>query len=149
MTRRRAGPLAAFRPTPAYLTAAALFLLHQGLQKGLGVGLPLIDDYLDPLLSIPLLLGLAAAEQRWLLGRGADEPFTGVEVLAMTTALALLFEEGFPRIDPARQTRDPWDYLAYATGGLAYYWLTRPRGGSGVGRGAPGRVRAQPGGRLR
>ena len=117
----------AFRPTPAYATAAVLFLGHQLSQKLLGVRLPLADAYLDPLLSIPLLLGLAWAEQRWLGWRAGDEPFTAVEVAAMTLALAVLFEEGFPRIDPARQTRDPWDYLAYAAGGLAYWWFSRQR----------------------
>ena len=125
----------AFRPTIVYAAAAVLFLAHQFLQKALGLGLPLVDDYLDPLLSIPLLLGVALAEQRWLGLRDRREPFTAVEVAAMTVALAVLFEEGFPRIDPARQTRDPWDYLAYAVGGVAYGWFSRQRnrGDGGVG----------------
>lgn len=115
----------AFRPTWGYLIAAVLFSLHQLSQKLLGVALPLVDSYLDPFLSIPLLLGLACAEQRWLLGRRADESFTAVEVTAMTMALAVLFEEGFPRIDPAQQTRDTWDYVAYGAGAVVYYCSVR------------------------
>ena len=112
---------AAFRPTPLYLLAVALFVAHQLSQKFLGVRLAFVDDYLDPFLSIPLLLGLARAERRWLFGAGDGGPFGAVEVAAMTLFLAVLFEEGFPRLDPARQTRDAWDYLAYGLGGVAYY----------------------------
>ena len=124
---RRPDWRAAFRPTPAYALALLAFLAHQLSQKLLGARVPLLDGYLDPFLSIPLLLGLAAAEQRWLGWRGANEAFDPVEVAAMTTALAVLFEEGFPRIDPTRQTRDVWDYAAYAAGGVAYWWFSRKR----------------------
>ena len=115
----------AFRPSPLYAAALALFLAHQLSQKLLGWTQPILDGYLDPFLSIPLLLGLAWAEQRWLLRRRADEPFTAVEVVAMTAALAVLFEEGFPRIDPERQTRDVWDYVAYGLGAVAYWGASR------------------------
>ena len=123
----------AFRPSPRYAVALVTFLTHQFAQRFLAVRLPLADAYLDPFLCIPLLLGLALAEQRWLGWRGAAEPFSAIEIAAMTLALAVLFEEGFPRIDPARQTRDPWDYLAYAAGGLAYWGFSRQRKRGGVG----------------
>ena len=124
----------AFRPTPTYALALFAFLTHQLSQKLLSVQVPLLDSYLDPFLAIPLLLGLAAAEQRWLGWRGAKEPFGIVEIVAMTAALALLFEEGFPRIDPARQTRDVWDHVAYAVGGGAYWWFSRKRRPSEAGQ---------------
>ena len=133
----------AFRPTPVYALALLTFLTHQLSQKLLGARWPFLDSYLDPFLSIPLLLGLAASEQRWLGWRGGDEPFSAVEVAAMTLALAVLFEEGFPRLDPARQTRDVWDYVAYALGGGAYWWFSRKRRSAPSKRPPRGEPRAQ------
>ena len=123
--RQRRSRLGAFRPTPLYLLAAGVFVAHQLAQKLLGWTLPFLDAYLDAFLSIPLLLGLASAERRWLLGPRGWDGFHAIEVAAMTLALALVFEELFPRLDPERQTRDAWDYAVYALGGLAYWWGSR------------------------
>lgn len=107
----------------AYGLCVLAFAAHQLAQRGLGWQTPLVDAYLDPLLAIPLLLGLAAVERWWLRGRGrvAWRGFSAVEVAAMTLALALVFEELFPRLDPLRQVRDAYDYIAYALGGALYY----------------------------
>lgn len=114
---------------PAYLACVVLFVGHQVAQGALGRTCRLVDGYLDPFLSIPLLLGLAEAERRWLLRGRGWRGFSALEVAAMTAALAALFEYGFPRLDPARQIYDPYDFLAYAFGGLAYARLVagRPR----------------------
>ena len=116
----------AFTPSPAWLFAFVVFVGHQVLQRGFGVSLPFVDSYLDPFLSIPLLLGLVQAERQWLLGEeGEATTFNGWEIAGMTLALALLFEEGFPRWDDARQVRDGWDYVAYAIGGVVYWTVSR------------------------
>ena len=107
----------AFAPSPGWLLAAALLLVHQVVQRGLGVELPVVDDYLDPVLAVPVLVGLAHAERRWLLGARWGG-FQTWELLGITLAIAVVGEELFPRLDPLRQTRDPWDYPAYALGGL-------------------------------
>ncbi|MFK8056178.1 MAG: hypothetical protein AB8F78_08690 [Saprospiraceae bacterium] len=113
----------AFRPSPVYLLALSTFVGHQFIQKILGWSIPFVDSYLDPFLSIPLLLGLAAAERNWLFGEAHWAGFKGVEIIAMTVALAVLFEEGFPWLDPVGQTRDIYDYVAYAFGAVAYYFF--------------------------
>lgn len=122
----------AFAPLlrPAYLACAALFVVHQVAQAWLGQTAWLIDGYLDPVLSIPLLLTLGEVEQRWLLRTRDWRGYSAVEVAAMTTALALVFEYVFPRLDPARQTYDPWDFVAYALGGGIYYALCSARSAS-------------------
>jgi len=110
----------AFQPSRSYVIVLVLFIGHQIAQKGFEISIPFVDGYLDPFLSIPLLLGLAAAERKWLFGEAQWQGFNLIEILAMTLALAILFEEGFTMLDPIRQTRDVYDYFAYACGGLAY-----------------------------
>ena len=123
--------------TPVFVVCVALFVVHQLAEWVHGSLHPLVDGFLDPLLSIPILLGLAEAEQRWLLRKQAWAGYTAVEVSAMVTALALLFEFGFPRLDPARQTYDPLDFLAYAVGG-GIYWLGVRRSVSAISEDAGG-----------
>ncbi len=126
-TSPRAWPV---RPL-AYTACALAFVAHQIAQRLLGISVPLLDAYLDPFLAVPLLLGLAALERWWLRTRSRStwRGFTGAEVAAMTIALALVFEELFPRLDPLRQVRDGWDYLACGAGGLLYYFLVGVRAG--------------------
>ena len=125
------GAWAAFRPSAAYVAALAAFALHQFAQRGLGWSVPLLDAYLDPFLSIPLALGLAGAERRFLHARLPGQTvhdwpgFRVVEVVAMTAALAVVFEYVFPAFDPERQTYDPWDFAAYGLGAVAYGWFAR------------------------
>jgi hypothetical protein len=107
---------------PGWYLPIAIVLLHQLVQYGLGWRLPLLDAYLDPLLCLPTLLGLWLAEKRWLFEvRRLD----GLEVIIAGVALAILFEEGFPRWQPAF-VRDWWDYLMYAIGGLWFWWFINP-----------------------
>jgi len=112
----------AFQPTQIYVITFVVFIGHQIGQKFFGLSIPVVDSYLDPFLSIPLLLGIAAAERNWLFGEEHWEGFKPIELIAMTLALAILFEEGFPRLDPVGQTRDGFDYLAYAGGAAVYYF---------------------------
>lgn len=104
-----------FKPFP--LLCAALFLLHQVSQKGLGLSFPLADNYLDTLLCMPLLLTGYQAEQRWLWGRTRLSLW---EVLGTTAVLSFAFEWGFPRMSPGF-TADWFDVAAYFTGALAWF----------------------------
>ena len=105
---------------PALVACATLLVGHQIVQRVLEWRWAPVDGYLDPVLSIPLLLSLAEAEQRWLLEGRGWRGYTALEIGAMTLALGLVFELVFPRLDPARQTYDPFDFLAYALGGVLY-----------------------------
>jgi len=104
---------------PIWYLPAALFLLHQLTQYGLGWSLPWVDDYLDPLLCMPVLLGLLVVDRGWLFGR----PTIGLlETLVVTTALSALFELGFPRWE-ARFVADWRDVPLYFIGAMAFWWL--------------------------
>lgn len=95
-----------------------LFLLlgHQLIQYGLGWSLPLIDNYLDPLLSMPLLLQVITVERGFLFNQ---ERLSRLEIVVITITLAILFEEIFPLLKPAF-VRDWWDYLMYVIGAICF-----------------------------
>jgi len=119
----------AFRPDIAWLLAAGLLLAHQVLQYGFAVRLPLLDNYLDPLLSVPVLIGLLYVERRYLFGSETQNTRLHAGFLVgLTAGIALIGEEVFPRIAPLTQTRDAWDYVAYSAGGLiTFLYLNKDR----------------------
>lgn len=95
-----------------------LFALHQLLQKGFGLDMPFLHAYLDPFLSMPILLGLLDWERAWHYGW---RPLRLWEIAAATLLFTLLFEWAFPAFSHA-STADLWDVLAYAAGALLYSW---------------------------
>lgn len=103
---------------PAWWIPFLIFLLHQFIQYGLGWSTPIADAYLDPLLALPILLGLLLFERQMIF---KIRRLTLLEVCVVTVVLTLIFEEGFPRWQPAF-VRDPLDYLAYLAGAL-YFWV--------------------------
>lgn len=112
----------AFRPSGGWLLAAGLLLGHQVLQRGLGVQVPFVDDYLDPVLAVPVLVGLARAEHRYVFGE-AWRGFGPWELAGLTLGIALVGELVFPWLDPAGQTYDGWDFVGYGVGGvLSWGW---------------------------
>jgi hypothetical protein len=93
-----------------------LFAGHQLLQKGLGIQLPLLDAYLDPLLAMPIVLGLIDWERkRWF---GAP-PLLMWEIVAITIVFSMLFEWGFPHWNH-RSVADGYDVVAYGLGSATY-----------------------------
>ena len=112
------------------LVAVGLLVVHQFLQYGFHVRLPFADDYLDPVLSVPILLGLGEVERRGLSeyaeSRGwsfrldrADRSWP--VLLGMTSGIAFVGEVIFPLLD-SRSVADGYDFVAYAVGGL-WVWL--------------------------
>lgn len=106
---------------PLFWFCLLLFTGHQYLQKGLDIHLPLLHAYLDPLLAMPILLGLLDWERKW---RYEAPPLRVWEIIALTIGFALLFEWGFPHWDQ-RSIADGYDVVAYSLGSTAYV-LARP-----------------------
>lgn len=77
---------------------------------------PLLDRYLDPLLTIPFMGGWGV----WLMRRFQPEfSWRWYNVLIFTLALSLAFEWWIPSFDP-RFTADSGDVLAYFLGAWGF-----------------------------
>lgn len=103
-----------------YLTlfTGSIIILHQILQKLLGIPLPFLDNYLDPFLCIPFLLGGFTLERRYLL-QLKDFQMSRFEIFSATIALSLVFEYIFPLFSRGFVC-DPWDFMAYALGAIVF-----------------------------
>lgn len=102
---------------PWWWLAVVAFVVHQGVQWGLGVHQAYVDAYLDPLLAMPVLLGL------WLLERQLIfrvQRLQLLETAVATVLLSVLLEEVFPRYEPGFR-HDAVDYVFYALGGVYFY----------------------------
>ncbi len=102
-----------------------LFGAHQIAQYGLFINIPFLDNYADPFLGIPCLLGLVLIERSFFLDIyvnrqiAKDYRFSVLEVIVITTVLSILFEEGFSRWSN-HFTKDYWDYLGYFLGAVVF-----------------------------
>ena len=103
---------------PVWWICLVVFLLHQLVQKGFGVDIPFVHQYIDPFLSIPIMLGVWMIERRYLY---SPARLTLLETVVGTVFLALIFELLFPVLSDAF-TYDPWDFLAYALGGVLFWF---------------------------
>lgn len=103
------------------LAALAAFSLHQ-VAIALGICVPLLDSYLDPLCTVPVVLGLPSMLARRIWPRLV---LSWGSVAFFTLAVSLAFEWWIPSFD-ARFTRDPWDALAYALG-AAIWRMAEPQ----------------------
>ena len=99
----------------------SLFWLHQIAQRLLHWSIPLVDSYLDPLLCMPVLLGILSKERSLVLGRTYRLPL--FDLIVIVIFLSLIFELGFPKWSSAF-FYDPLDFVAYGVGALLYYFLT-------------------------
>ena len=108
-----------------WLGCTLLFLFHQLSQKAFGFDAGWIDNYLDPLLSMPILLGLLLQERQFIITKyfSQKHPTTYrlsiLEITIATLFFAIIFEEGFPKWS-SHFTKDYWDYLAYFIGAFIF-----------------------------
>ena len=103
-----------------------LLLAHQISQKILAWQCPFLDSYLDPFLSMPILLGGVLWERRFFLSQYYPVKekevyqFSLFEILLLSTFFALVFEVGFPYWSE-KFKYDSFDVLAYFLGSLLFY----------------------------
>lgn len=94
------------------------FLAHQCLQKIAKIEIPVLDNYLDPLLLMPVLLHLAVIERRILLNRPAYQ-LSLTHITGYFVLVAVVAEIIFPLLN-ARFVADILDIFFYALGGIVY-----------------------------
>ena len=107
---------------PFWILCSCTFIIHQITQKLFSWNLVWIDSYLDPLLCMPILLGLILAERRFILRNNKVYTFSFFEILVITFILGIIFEEGFPTWSN-QFTKDYLDYIFYFVGALLFYFL--------------------------
>ncbi|MDX5348585.1 MAG: hypothetical protein LPJ89_02455 [Hymenobacteraceae bacterium] len=86
----------------------------------LGLQHPVLTNYLNDVLCMPLVLSAALLYQRIITYRNAAYVFTGYHVIVAVVYYAVAFELVLPQFMP-RYTADFYDVVAYAAGGWLYY----------------------------
>lgn len=108
--------------SPVFIICCLLFALHQLLQKGLDISLPLIDQYLDNLLAMPIILTFLLVERRILFRRGKGYRLSALDVVMATVYIVIISEIVFPLFSDSFVT-DWRDVIFYVLGSLIY-WFT-------------------------
>lgn len=103
---------------PYWLLAVGIALAHQLLQYGLDVRIPFLDNYLDPLLALPVFLGLWQIEREVIFGVRYLSAF---EIVLGGLFITLVGEWLFPYLS-ADFVHDYLDYPMYALGGVYFWW---------------------------
>lgn len=96
-----------------------LFVAHQLLQKGLGIHIPFVDSFLDPMLGMALLLFGWQKEQELVFQK---ESLGYLDVIVLTLFASLFFEFLLPKWHSGF-TKDPLDLIFYAFGALLFLLL--------------------------
>ena len=105
--------------------ALGLYLVNRFLLAWLGLA-ALKIPYLNDLLCLPVVLTLALWLHQKLFPQNCRHRLNAAQVIFVVLYFAIFFEGILPIIS-ARYTRDYLDILAYALGGLAYYFLLNPK----------------------
>lgn len=108
-------------PDILFVICTTLFLIHQYLQKYLGIGVKVADSYLDPLLAMPILLHLVNLERKWITKK---KPLSDGEMWGYCLLVAMIAEVIFPLITP-NFTYDLLDIVLYLTGTIIYLFTVK------------------------
>ena len=111
--------------SPVFIVCCLLFILHQILQRLLGISMPLVDQYLDMLLAMPIILTLILAERRILFRRGESYFLPVLDVVIATIFIALVSEVIFPALSD-RFTADWLDVIFLIVGSLLFQLTINP-----------------------
>lgn len=101
-----------------FITCSLLFIGHQYLERIAEVRIAVLDNYLDPLLVMPILLWLVTYERR-LIHKRPDYKLPVLHTLGFVILVAFLAEIVFP-LFTNELIADPWDVGLYIIGGLVY-----------------------------
>jgi hypothetical protein len=107
---------------PFFLVSCLLFWLNQYLEKVQGIFIPFVHAYLDDLLAMPVVLGIALQVFQWIHPLKDNFRFSKVQVLVGWLYFSFLFEWLLPRWSDT-YVGDPWDGVAYGLGAVLFYRL--------------------------
>lgn len=95
-----------------------LFLVHQFLQFVLKIKIPILDNYLDPLLLMPILLYLIQKERRFLLSN-SNYKLPVFQIFLYFIIVSFICEWLLPILNE-NLYRDIWDVLMYGIGSVLF-----------------------------
>lgn len=110
---------------PLFLAASAAYLANRFLLNWLDLGHYQVA-YLNDVLCLPVALTLALFLQQRFFPATARQRLHPGQVVFAFLYFSLCFEGLLPALS-GQYTRDPWDLVAYATGGLIYYFGCNPK----------------------
>lgn len=108
-----------------FMGSLSLYLANRYLLAGLDLA-PYKIPYLNDLLCLPIVLSLALWIQQKLFPMTCRPVLNAAQVIFAVLYFALFFEVVLPAFS-RRYTRDYLDILAYAVGGIIYYFFFNPQ----------------------
>lgn len=107
---------------PAFLFVFIVFLLHQFVEKILNFHVPILDNYLDPLLCTPIMLTFLLFERRVFFRQGGTFTHSRLEIFVATICIICISELLFPYLSP-KFTADWLDVVGMLCGSLYFYFF--------------------------
>ncbi len=98
----------------------AIFLIHQ-IAQAVGWHVKLLDNYLDPFLAVPIMLGVTVFSIRIFQSTYTLTPLT---IIIYTLGLIAFFESGW--VEDEKLHPDVWDIPGYLVGAVLYHWKINP-----------------------
>ncbi len=108
--------------SPVFIICALLFVVHQVLQKGLAIIFPMVDRYLDNLLTMPIILSLLLVERQYLFKRGKAHRLSALDVVVATVFITLISEIIFPLL--SKDFTTDWRDVAFLGLGSLIFYVT-------------------------
>ncbi|MBK6263695.1 magnesium citrate secondary transporter [Marivirga sp. S37H4] len=108
---------------PLFWVSLILFLINQILERIYGVYIPFIHAYLDDLLCMPIVLGIATQILQWIHPAGNFYYLSKSHIAIAIVIFSVIFEGVLPITDPANFTSDFLDIGFYIVGALIFYRL--------------------------
>ncbi|MBK7427215.1 MAG: hypothetical protein IPI60_09375 [Saprospiraceae bacterium] len=106
--------------SPWFYSVLILFIIHQILQRGLLIHMSFADNYLDPSLFLPIVLGAYLQERRLIL-KNNNHILDNFRVIGLSIILCVLVEFVFPYFN-CGYTFDVYDFVAYGAGSVYFHF---------------------------
>ncbi len=106
-----------------FILCLLIFLVHQFIERIVKVEVAVLDNYLDPLLAMPIILHLITLERR-ILTRNPGYRMPLVHIILYFIIVSVIVEIVFPMFNP-KLIGDPIDVVLYAIGS-GFYIMALP-----------------------
>lgn len=107
-----------------FIFCLTVFLVHQFLERVARIEIPILDNYLDPLLAMPVILHLVTLERRFLT-KNPTYKLPLLHIILYVVVITIFAEVIFPRVNP-KLVGDPVDVLMYVIGAGVYSLIQYP-----------------------